>query len=411
MTSSSDFGFSASSECGRAIGMSDYGGVYIVGAGQTSYEKRTDKPVQRVLWEAVDVGLRSAGLTWQDVDGLAVSSFVLPPDNVTVMAEHFGLEPRWLFQGLYGGASSIIGMLHAARAIQAGDADVVACVAGDVFDVATHNDMIDRAFNSSMRDYLAPYGFGGANGVFALHTRLYMEEFEATREDFGRLAVAQRQNALLNPNALFQTPLTLEEYLNARLIAEPLRLFDCVLPCCGGDCVVLASADVAGRLDVPLVRILGGGEIHNYQPNDVYSLRGGWEAFRERMYDQAGLGPGEMDFVQLYDDYPVMEFIQLEGLGFCARGEAANLIREKNTTVNGDLPINTGGGQLSAGQAGASGGMIGVVEAVQQLRGEAGARQVECRRGIVSGYGMVSYGRGLSSSAAILARCSKEDHS
>ena len=380
-----------------------YDGVYIVGAGQAPYEKRADRPVQRVLWEALDVALGSAGLAMRDVDGLAATAFVLPPDNVTTLAEHFGLAPRWLFQGLYGGASGVISVLHAARAIQTGDADVVACIAADVFDTAAHDDMLDH-FNGSVRDYMAPFGFGGANGTFALHTRLYMEKHGATRADFGRLCVAQRENALLNPNALFKKPLTLQEYLDARLIAEPLRLFDCVHPCTGGDAVILAHERVAERLDGPLVRILGGGEQHNYPPDDIYGLVSGCDAFAERMYAQADCGPEDLDFAQLYDDYPVMAFIQLEGLGITEPGETAEFIRSRDVTVRGGFPVNTGGGQLSAGQAGASGGMIGVYEAVAQLRGEAGARQVECRKGVVSGYGMVGYGRGLSSSAAILAR-------
>ena len=129
-----------------------------------------------------------------------------------------------------------------------------------------------------------------------------------------------------------------------------------------------------------------------------------WEAFRDLMYEQSGFCSNDMDFAQLYDDYPVMEFIQLEGLGICSEGDTARFIRNTDTTVDGDFPINTGGGQLSAGQAGASGGMIGVVEAVQQLRGDVGERQFSCRRGLVSGYGMVAYGRGLSSSAAILGQ-------
>jgi acetyl-CoA acetyltransferase len=374
--------------------------VAIIGVGQTPYEKRSKKTVHRVLWEALDAALRSAGLPMRRVDGLAVTAFVLPPDNVTTVAEHFGLEPRWLFQGLYGGASGIISMLHAARAIQAGDADVVACLTADVFDVASHMDLMDR-FNAPVRDYLGPYGFGGPNGVFALHTRLYMERHGARREDFGKLVIAQRANALLNPNALFKVPLSMDDYLNARLIAEPLCLYDCVLPCTGGDCVILARPDLVPR-GGPRVRLLAGGEMHNFPVDDVFALRGGWERFRDRMWANAGHGPGDMDFLQLYDDYPVMEFVQLESLGFAPFGGAVDLIRKRDTTVRGDLPVNTGGGQLSAGQAGASGGMIGVVEAVQQLRGEAGARQLLARRGLVSGYGMVAYGRGLSCSAAVL---------
>ena len=154
-----------------------------------------------------------------------------------------------------------------------------------------------------------------------------------------------------------------------------------------------------------MVRLLGGGAIHNYPAHDIYALSAGFETFRDRMYGQAELGPDDMDFVQLYDDYPVMSFIQLEGLGFAAKGGAPALMRTTDCTVRGSLPINTGGGQLSAGQAGASGGMIGVVEAVLQLRGEAGARQLAaCAQGLVTGYGAVSYGRGPSASACILAR-------
>jgi acetyl-CoA acetyltransferase len=351
----------------------------------------------------MQAALDSSGLGWDAVDGLAFTSFMLSPDNVTTLTEHFGLEPRWLFQGAYGGASGIIGIMQAARAIQAGDAEVVVCAAADVFDVSTHNDMIDRSFSGPLRDYLAPFGFGGANGVFALHTRLYMERYGASAEDFGRLAIAQRANALLNPNALFKQPLTMRDYLAARPIADPLRLYDCVLPCCGSDAIVLCSEKIAARLSAPLIRICGGGQRHNYPGDDLYGLRAGWEAFSESMYEQAGYGAADMHFAQLYDDYPVMECLQLEGLGFCARGGAADLIRSGCGPIDSPLPINTGGGQLSAGQAGASGGMIGVFEAITQLRGQAGARQIDCRHGLVSGYGMVSYGRGLSASAIIFS--------
>jgi len=379
----------------------NYEGVYIVGCGQTPYEKRTTKTSPRLIWEATDLALRSAGLGFRDVDGLGVTCFTLAPESVTTIAEHFGLECRFLVQGMYGGASGISAMLQGGRAIQNGDADVVVVVAADAFDVSSHMSM---SRNPGQHDYMGPWGYGAANGIFAMHTRLYMETFDVGREDFGRLAVAQRHNALLNPNALLKVPLTLEQYMNARIIADPIHLYDCVLPCCGADAVVLASERTAARLSVPKVRLLGGGEVHNYPANDVYALSAGWETFRDRMYAQAGYGPEDMHFVQLYDDYPVMEFIQLEGMGFAKRGEAAKLVRDNDCTVRGTFPVNTGGGQLSAGQAGASGGMIGVYEAVLQLRGEAGARQVKCERGVVSGYGAVSYGRGPSASACVLAR-------
>lgn len=380
-----------------------FDGVRIVGAGQTEYAKRSQKGVQRLLYEAGSAALKDARLDWKSVDGLAVTSFMLPPDNVTTVAEHFGIEARFLFQGLYGGASGIIGMSHAARAIRDGTCDVVVVAAADAFDVASHNETLDR-FNGSVKDYMSPQGFGGANGMFALHTRLYMERYGATREDFGRFCIALRENALRNPNALFKQALTMEAYLNARQISDPLRLYDCVMPCVGGDAIVLASERVAAKLKGPTLRILAAEEIHNYPANDIYGLPGGWAELAQRLYERAGKRPGDMHFAQLYDDYPVMSFVQLEGLGICATGTAPRFVRDTDITTQGTFPINTGGGQLSAGQAGASGGMIGVVEGVTQLLGRAGERQVRCERGLVCGYGMVAYGRGLSSSAAILER-------
>lgn len=379
-------------------------GVRIVGVGQTTYEKQSAKSLQRLLWEAADLGLKSAGLTWRQVDGLGVTCFGMGPDNVTTIAEHFGIEARFLFQGLYGGASGVIGMMHAARAIRDGDAEVVVIVAAD--GTKKGEDRLDRVagFNPPIRDYEAPFGFAGPNGMFALQTRLYMERNGARREDFGRLCIAQRENAMRNPNALLRKPLTMDAYLDARPIADPLRLFDCVMPCFGSDCVILASERIARTLPGPKLRIVAGGEFHNFPANDPYTLSAGWAGFSDRMYSRAGLGPEDLHFAQLYDDYPVMEFIQLEGLSISPKGKTHEWIRSHDVTWKGDFPINTGGGQLSAGQAGASGGMIGVVEGVLQLRGEGGERQVACSRGVVCGYGMVAYGRGLSASAAILER-------
>jgi acetyl-CoA acetyltransferase len=378
-------------------------GVHIVGAGQAAYAKRSPHGVHRLLYQAGTAALEMAGLEWANVDGLAATSFMLPPDNVAIVAEHLGLQTRFMFQGVYGGASGIIGMAHAARAIRDGACDVVVVAAADAFDVTSHNETLDH-FNTSVRDFMSPQGFGGANGMFALHTRLYMERYGATREDFGRFCIALRANALRNPNALFKEALTMDAYLNARQIADPLRLYDCVMPCVGGDAIVLVSDKVAARLQGPSVRILASEEIHNYPAHDVYELPGGWEGFADRLYERAGCGPGDLHFAQVYDDYPVMSFIQLEGLGLTEKGRTAQFLREKDITVDGDLPVNTGGGQLSAGQAGASGGMIGVVEGVTQLLGKANGRQAKCERGVVSGYGMVAYGRGLCSSAAILEK-------
>ncbi len=174
-----------------------------------------------------------------------------------------------------------------------------------------------------------------------------------------------------------------------------------MLPCSGAEAVIVGALDRVPKGKG--VRVLSGYERHNHPPGEIAPLRGGWEIFRDTLYRDAGYGPGDMDFVQAYDDYPIMVAIQLEDLGFCKKGEVGAFLERHSFAWNGSLPLNTGGGQLSCGQSGAGGGMIGLVEAMRQLRHEAGARQVKsARRGLVSGYGMVGYGHGLSTSGVIL---------
>ena len=133
-------------------------------------------------------------------------------------------------------------------------------------------------------------------------------------------------------------------------------------------------------------------------------MRGGWAQDRDALYEQAGLGPGDVDFLQTYDDYPVITAMQIEDLGFCGKGDAPAFIRQHTFTTDGSFPLNTSGGQLSVGQAGAAGGYLGLVEAVRQLTGAAGQRSVaQARVGMVSGFGMINYDRGLCSGAALLS--------
>jgi acetyl-CoA acetyltransferase len=132
-------------------------------------------------------------------------------------------------------------------------------------------------------------------------------------------------------------------------------------------------------------------------------MRAGWALDREELYAQAGAGPRDMDFVETYDDYPVISLMQLEDLGFCEKGEGAAFVRGHTFTCDGSFPLNTSGGQLSVGQAGAAGGFLGMVEAIRQLTGEARGREVKgAKSGLVSGFGMINYDRGLGSGAAIL---------
>lgn len=377
-------------------------GIGILGYGQSGYFKRTDRTLFSFFAEVARHALASANLAKDEIDGLAVCSFELPPDNAVTLAEQFGISVSWAYLGTAGGAGPVASIINAIRAIEAGHARTVLCIAGDNYDVAGHYRLMDN-FNRALKNYATPHGFGGANGLFGIIQRKHMETYGTKREQLGRIAVGQRASAMLNENALLRSPLTLDEYLNARVIADPLRLFDCVLPCSGAEAVVVGPLDRAPKGKG--IRVLSGYERHNHPPGEPAPLRGGWELFRDALYRDAGFGPSEMDFVQAYDDYPIMVAIQLEDLGFCNKGEVGRFLEQHTFAWNGSLPLNTGGGQLSCGQSGAGGGMIGLVEAVRQLRQEAGARQLsKARRGLVSGYGMVGYGHGLSTSSVILER-------
>jgi acetyl-CoA acetyltransferase len=279
----------------------------------------------------------------------------------------------------------------------------VLCLAGAAQDSAYFLDRIGR-FNTAIGDYLAPHGFGGMNGLFGVIQRKHMETYGTTRAQLGRIAVDQRANARANEAALLRGAMSLEDYLAAPVIAEPLGLYDCVMPCSGAEAILVGPLDLAREEGAGKgVRLRAAGERHNHPAGEVSPLRGGWELFREALYDEAGFGPTEMHFVQAYDDYPIMVAIQLEDLGFCTKGEVGPFLERHRMTWDGSLPLNTGGGQLSCGQSGGGGGMIGLTEAVRQLRGEGSARQVPgARRGLVSGYGMVGYGHGLSASAVVL---------
>ena len=303
-----------------------------------------------------------------------------------------------------GGASGGVALRRAARAVQAGDADFVACVAADTNHVDSFRKTLS-SFSRFAQDAVYPYGSGGPNASFALITRHYMNRTGATREDFGRICVAQRANAQRYDGALMRKPLTLQEYIEARPISDPIHLFDCVMPCAGAEAFIVCRQDAARSLNLGYARIISTIERHNAYQDDPIQYQGGWAMDRADLWSMAGITPSQVDFLQTYDDYPVIVMMQIEDLGFCAKGEAHDFIRAHTLTTDGDFPHNTSGGQLSVGQAGAGGGYLGMVEAIRQLTDEAGATAVpNARIGLVSGFGMINYDRGLASSAVLLAR-------
>jgi acetyl-CoA acetyltransferase len=348
--------------------------------------------------------LDESGLAKEQVDGLIVSSFSLAPDTAVGVTQHMGVSPRWLDHIPTGGAAGVMAVRRAARAVQAGDAEIVACIAGDTNHVDSFR-LTLGSFSNFARDASYPYGSGGPNSIFAMITANYMRTYGATREDFGRIAVDQRTNALRNPNALFKKPLSIEEYMAARPISDPIHLFDCVMPCAGAEAFLVMREERARDLGLPHALVHGAIERHNAYSGDPVMVRGGWAMDREDLYAQADARPDDVDFIQTYDDYPVISMMQFEDLGFCGKGEGPAFVRSRRTTFDGEFPNNTSGGQLSCGQPGAAGGFLGVTESLLQLTGRAGDRSVkDAKLGLVGGFGMVTYDRCLCTGAVLLGR-------
>jgi acetyl-CoA acetyltransferase len=371
----------------------------LVGLGEIPSARRPAAGVttRRLLARAAREALDDAGLEPRDVDGLGVSSFTLAPDRAIDLAVSLGLRCSWLMDAGTGGASALDLLQHARRAVEGGDAETVLLVAGDRFDDDAFVELVD-AYNAATRDHLAPIPTGGPNALFALLTRRHMRRFGLARQAYGAIAVAQRAWAAGNPNAAFRRPLTLDEYLRAPIVADPLSRYDCV-PVVAGAAAVIVSGRPTGR---PSVRVRALVAAHGAAPEGADGLRTGLADRAEDLWAAAGAGPADMDVAAVYDDYPVMVLVQLADLGFAPGGDVAGLAERIGRR---SLPVNTGGGQLSAGQAGAGGGMLGLVELLRQLRGSAGGRQVDdARLGLVTGYGMVAYRFGAAANAAVLER-------
>ena len=381
-----------------------YAGVAVAVPITVPYQRYSTQGAHWFVGQALHALIQASGIEKDDIDGLCLSSFSLNPDTAVGLTQHLGLSPRWLDHIPTGGASGVMALRRAARAVQAGDADVVACIGADTNHVDSFRQTLG-SFSHFARDASYPYGSGGPNSVFAFITANYMRTYGAQREDFGRIAVAQRSNALKNPNALFKKALSLDEYMAGRPISDPIHLFDCVMPCAGADAFLVMGEQRARDLGLPHAIIRGAIERHNAFASDPIMVQGGWRRDLADLYAQADAAPAQVDFVQTYDDYPVIVMMQFEDLGFCAKGEGPQFVRDHSLTHDGSFPNNTSGGQLSVGQAGAAGGFIGMVEALRQLCDSAGERQVtNAQLGLVSGFGMVTYDRCLCTGAVLLGR-------
>ena len=375
----------------------------IIGIGETEFSRKTEQPSFALMAEAIGQALGDAGVSHKEVEGLAVTSMRIPDDSPFI-ADNLGFELSWSLNGDYGGGSGPLSVVRASQAIQAGYIDLAVCVAGGNRFPDIDHDVSRPIMDYSRRNFVEPYGYAGATSLFALIQQLHMQKYGTNLEQLGKIAITFRKHASMNSNALLgQKELTLDQYMNARMVADPIRLFDCVMPCSGAVAMVVASEEVAKRLGKQPIYVGPAAECINYQGRESSpdKLTTGFKVIGEKIFKK--IDRESIDFLELYDDYPIAIVMTLEDLGYCEKGKGGEFVANTDISIGGDLPINTSGGQLSCGQPGLAGGHMLVVEAVRQLRGEAGERQVaNARRGLCTGIGWLAYCRNVGVTAGLV---------
>jgi acetyl-CoA acetyltransferase len=370
-----------------------------VSYGSTDYSRKSEESVLTHYANAIRQALERAGLHKREVRGLSITTQA-SPDFSPHVAEQLGLEVDWVLNGDYGGAGGVMSARRAADAIECGHLDIAVLVGGNSFDKSLPN---QRQLEYQRANFVDVYGYGGPNSLMALIQRLHMENYGTTLEQIGKIAVAQRENALNNPQALFREAMSMQDYLNSRMISDPIRLFDCVMPCSGAECVILASEEKAKKITDKLVYLVTDAEISHYQVANMKPDKTtfGMKVVGDRIFSE--LQHEDIDLLEIYDDYPIAVMIQIEDLGFCKKGDGGKFVDAHDLTYRGDFPVNTGGGELSVGQAGLAGGFLHIVEALRQLRGEADGHQVKkAERALVTGIGWLNYGRNLGTTAGLV---------
>jgi len=356
------------------------GKAAIVGIGETVH--RRSWPNRSSLGLAAEVAAEAildAGLRREDIDGMITVSTSFLPQRV---AEYIGVRPTSFASAVgMNGATSGAALTIAAAIVDAGIANYILFVNGNARDPENPESFAPlQARPDFASEFIAPYGPAvAANTNYGLLYSRHMHQYGTKPEQLARIAVNQRFNAAKNPLAALQDPITVDDVLNSRYVNAPLHLLECVMPSAGGIAFIVTTAERARTLRRPPVFLLGAGVAQGYENSwltpDFCQTATAFSA--PAAYRMAGYGPKDFEFAEFYDCYTILEACCLEDAGICPKGEVGNFLESTDTTYKGTFPINTDGGQLSAGQLiGGSSGTQHVVEAVRQIRGMAGDRQV-----------------------------------
>ena len=359
--------------------------VAIVGAAESDEIGVT--PNKSAMQHHAEAGLNAladAGLSLSDVDGLFAAGV-----TTLATAEYMGIRPRYTDGTTVGGSSFVIHVAHAVAALNAGYCDVALVTHGQTGRSARVRDAV--GLDLAGPQFETPYGLIGPPINYAMACSRYMHLYgeERARQGMAEIAVATRKWAQLNPRALMRDPMTFEDYHASRWIAWPFHLLDCCLVTDAGGAIVLTRADRARDLPKKPVYVLGAAEHHDHQIMSQMpdlTLTPAHDT-GPRALQMAGLKHSDIDLAMIYDSFTYTVLATLESLGFCGRGEGPDFVQGQRTAPGGDFPMNTSGGGLSYTHSGMY-GMFLLVEAVRQLRGEAGERQLgQCKTVLVNGTG------------------------
>jgi acetyl-CoA acetyltransferase len=375
--------------------------VYITGAAETALGKVLDQSELSMAAIAAREALAESGLSLSDVDALFTN--YMGEEGSVQVGEYLGLQPRYCDSSDLGGGSFEAFVHHAMLAVEAGHCSVALIVYASRQRSRRNRSMAVTVDDSLAGQFEAPFGLPLAIGHYALIASRHMHEFGTTPEQLAEVAVTAREWAQLNPKAWSRDPLTVDDVLASPMISSPFHKLDCCLRTDGGGAIVVTGADRAAGAAKRPVRVLGAAESHTHwhisqMPDWTHTCarESGREAFA-----RAGITPADVDFFEPYDNFTSSVILELEDLGFCAKGEGGAFVADGHLKPGGRLPAMTMGGGLSYCHPGALGILL-LVEAVRQLRGEAGERQVpNAEIGVAHGIGGISNSVG---STVVLAR-------
>lgn len=356
--------------------------IVVAGVGETEQGKIPDKSSFHFLSQASKLAIEDAGIKKSDVDGL-VTAFSLVEHtfmHCTTFADYFGMKPSFFSSVAVGGATAVWMVAEAAMAIASGQAEVVLCVRGDnTLSGISSSGMVALIREMCHPEFEYPYGLTTPGG-YALAAQRYLHEYNATSEQLASVAVTMRKHAAMKENAMSKDPLTIDDVLNSRIIAEPLHKYDCSVISDGGAAFIITTEEKAQELGISnkpaYLWGMGEGYSHQYLTS-LESLDQIYNAINHsgtKAFQTAGISPKDVDLAYLYDCFTITVLLELEGLGLVPKGEAGAFAQEGRLEIGKDLPVNTHGGLLSQAHLGA---MHHVVEATLQLRGDAGERQVD----------------------------------